>query len=130
MPKTAATCLYLYSALAGIVSDLHTYTDLGAIVHDNQGHDLSYLTFVNGALAANILIDTSQVATDTIDYVASDQSGLTSTSILRAGSRLSRSRIRPAGGRYAIIGRHEWQRVNRTPGLRSTLAVGATARAV
>ena len=27
-----------------------------------------------------IVIDTSQVATDTIDYVATDQSGLTSTS--------------------------------------------------
>jgi hypothetical protein len=43
MPKTAATCLYLYSALAGIVSDLDTYTDLDAIIHDNQGHDLPFL---------------------------------------------------------------------------------------
>ena len=43
MPKTAATCLYLYSALAGIASDLDTYTDLGAIIHDNQGHDLPFL---------------------------------------------------------------------------------------
>jgi hypothetical protein len=42
-PKTGATCLYLYSALAGIVSDLDTYTDLGAIIHDNQGHDLPFL---------------------------------------------------------------------------------------
>jgi hypothetical protein len=42
-PKTAATCLYLYSALAGIVSNLDTYTDLGAIIHDNQGHDLPFL---------------------------------------------------------------------------------------
>jgi len=25
-----------------------TYTDLGAIVHDNQGNDLSYRTFING----------------------------------------------------------------------------------
>jgi hypothetical protein len=40
-----------------------TYTDLGAIVHDNQGHDLGYKTFLNGALVSNIVIDTSQVAT-------------------------------------------------------------------
>jgi hypothetical protein len=52
-----------------------TYTDLGAIVHDNQGHDLSYRTFINGVLSGNILIDTSQVATDTIDYVATDTWG-------------------------------------------------------
>ena len=57
-----------------------TYTDLGAIVHDNQGHDLSYQTFVNGILSGNIMIDTSQVATDTIDYVATDTSGNTATS--------------------------------------------------
>jgi hypothetical protein len=54
--------------------------DLGAIVHDNQGNDLSYRTFINGALSGNILIDTSQVATDTIDYVATDTWGNTATS--------------------------------------------------
>jgi hypothetical protein len=53
----------------------HTYTDLGAIVHDNQGHDLTYKTFLNGALVSNIVIDTTQVATDTIDYVATDTLG-------------------------------------------------------
>lgn len=42
------------------------------IVHDNQGHDLSYRTFINGILSGNILIDTTQIATDTIDYVATD----------------------------------------------------------
>jgi hypothetical protein len=47
--------LWLSRRLAG------TYTDLGAIVHDDQGHDLSYRK------SGNILIDTSQVATDTID---------------------------------------------------------------
>jgi hypothetical protein len=57
-----------------------TYTDLGVIVHDNQGNDLSYRTFINGVLTGNILIDTSQVATDTIDYVANDTWGNTSTS--------------------------------------------------
>jgi hypothetical protein len=59
------------------VGDTYTYTDLGAIVHDNQGHDLSYRTFINGVL---ILVDTSQVATDTIDYVATDTWGNTATS--------------------------------------------------
>jgi phage tail protein X len=52
----------------------------GAIVTDNQGHDLSYRTFINGVLSGNILIDTSQVATDTIDYVATDTWGNTATS--------------------------------------------------
>jgi len=54
--------------------------DLGAIVHDNQGHDLSYRTFINGVLSGNILIDRTQVATDTIDYVATDTWGNTATS--------------------------------------------------
>jgi hypothetical protein len=49
-------------------------------VHDNQGHDLSYRTFFNGALVSNIVIDTSTVATDTIDYVATDTWGNTATS--------------------------------------------------
>jgi Domain of unknown function (DUF5011) len=57
-----------------------TYTDLGAIVRDDQGHDLSYRTFINGVLSGNILIDTSQAATDTIDYVATDTWGNMSTS--------------------------------------------------
>jgi hypothetical protein len=50
-------------------------------VHDNQGNDLSYRTFINGVLTGNILIDTSQVATDTIDYVATDTWGNTATSV-------------------------------------------------
>jgi hypothetical protein len=48
-------------------------------VTDNQGHDLGYKTFLNGALVSNILIDTTQVATDTIDYVATDTWGNTAT---------------------------------------------------
>jgi hypothetical protein len=38
--------------------------------------DLGYQTFLNGTLTSNITIDTSQVATDTINYVATDSSGL------------------------------------------------------
>ena len=80
MPKTAATCLYLHSALAGIVSDLDTYTDLDAIATDSEGHSLSYKTFLDGALVSNIVLDTTQMATDTIDYVATDTWGNTATS--------------------------------------------------
>ena len=66
--------------IAAIINVGDTYTDLGAIGHDNQGHDLSYRTFINDVLSGNILIDTSQVATDTIDYVATDTWGNTATS--------------------------------------------------
>ena len=66
--------------IAAIINVGDTYTDLGAIVTDNQGHDLSYRTFINGVLAGNILIDTSQVAADTIEYVATDTWGNTATS--------------------------------------------------
>ena len=60
-------------------------------MHDNQGHDLSYRIFINGALSGNIPIDTSQVATDTIDYVATDTWGTTSTRtvIIEAASLMS-----------------------------------------
>jgi len=68
-----------------------TYTDLGVIVHDNQGNDLSYRTFINGVLTGNILIDTSQVATDTIDYVATDTWGNTSTSTRTVTTQAARS---------------------------------------
>jgi hypothetical protein len=54
--------------------------DRGAIATDNQGHTLGYKTFLNGALVSNIVIDTTQAATDTIDYVATDTWGNTSTS--------------------------------------------------
>jgi hypothetical protein len=62
-----------------------SYADLGATVTDTgpgQAGDanLGYETFLNGTLVSNIVIDTSQVATDTIDYVATDEDGLTSTS--------------------------------------------------
>jgi hypothetical protein len=68
-----------------------TYTDLGATVTDSLGHDLSYRTFINGALSGNILIDTSQEATDTIDYVATDTWGNTSTSTRTVNIEADRS---------------------------------------
>jgi hypothetical protein len=42
--------------------------------------NLCIKTFLNGQLVSNIVLATSTEATDTIDYVATDQSGLTSTS--------------------------------------------------
>jgi hypothetical protein len=62
-----------------------TYTDLGATVTDSgpgQAGDtnLGYQTFLDGTLVSNIVIDTSEVATDAIDYVATDDTGLTATS--------------------------------------------------
>ncbi|HTV27707.1 MAG TPA: hypothetical protein VMF32_07980 [Xanthobacteraceae bacterium] len=61
-----------------------TYDDLGASISDTgtgQAGDtnLGYQTFLNGTLVSNIVIDTSVAATDTIDYVVTDQDGLTST---------------------------------------------------
>jgi hypothetical protein len=57
------------------------YSDLGATITGPQADlNLGIKTFLNGALVSNIVIDTSQVATDTIDYVVTDPSGLTSTS--------------------------------------------------
>jgi hypothetical protein len=75
-------------------------TDLGAIVTDNQGHDLGYKTFLNGTLASNSLIDTTQAATDTIDYVATDTWGNTATStrtvIIEASPAIPRTKRRTA----------------------------------
>jgi hypothetical protein len=58
-----------------------TYNDLGATITGPQADlNLGITTFLNGTLTSNIVIDTSQAATDTIDYVATAQNGLTSTS--------------------------------------------------
>jgi hypothetical protein len=62
-----------------------TYADLGASVSDTgQGQagdtNLGLKYFLNGALVSNIVLDTSAVATDTIDYVATDSAGNTATS--------------------------------------------------
>jgi Domain of unknown function (DUF5011) len=58
-----------------------TYADLGAIITGPQADlNLDIKTFLNGALTNNIAIDTSAAATDTIDYVVTDQNGLSATS--------------------------------------------------
>ena len=57
-----------------------TYTDLGATITGPQVDlNLGITTYVNGAPMNPVQLDTSAVATDTIDYVATDQNGLTST---------------------------------------------------
>jgi len=62
-----------------------SYADLRATVSDTgpgQAGDtnLGLTTFLNGTLVSNIVIDTSEVATDTIDSIATDTDGLTATS--------------------------------------------------
>jgi hypothetical protein len=58
-----------------------TYTDLGAtITGPHADLNLGIKTFVNRLFVSNIQLDTSAAATDTIDYVVTDQNGLTSTS--------------------------------------------------
>ena len=58
-----------------------TYNDLGAtIAGPQQDLNLGITTYVNGVETDPVQIDTSAAATDTIDYVATDQIGLTSTS--------------------------------------------------
>ena len=57
-----------------------SYADLGATVTDNVDHNLGIKTYLNGTFVSDIILDTSSEATDTIDYVATDQSGNTATS--------------------------------------------------
>ena len=58
-----------------------SYSDLGATITGPQADlNLGITTFVNGTAMSPVQIDTTQAATDTIDYVVTDQSGLTSTS--------------------------------------------------
>jgi hypothetical protein len=58
-----------------------TYNDLGATITGPQADlNLGLTTYLNGTLTDPLIIDTSQPATDTIDYVATDGAGNTSTS--------------------------------------------------
>lgn len=58
-----------------------TYSDLGATITGPQADlNLGIHTYVNGAPLSPGQIDTSQAATDTVDYIVTDQNGLTSTS--------------------------------------------------
>jgi hypothetical protein len=58
-----------------------TYQDLGAIITAPEADkNLAIKTFLNGALVSDIVLDTSAVATDTVQYVATDPNGLPATS--------------------------------------------------
>jgi hypothetical protein len=58
-----------------------SYNDLGATITGPQADlNLGIKTYLNGTLVSDIVIDTSATATDTVDYVATDQNGLTATS--------------------------------------------------
>jgi hypothetical protein len=58
-----------------------TYQDLGATITGPKADlNLGLKYFLNGQLVSDIVIDTTQVATDTIQYVATDPTGFTSTS--------------------------------------------------
>ncbi|HTV26814.1 MAG TPA: tail fiber domain-containing protein [Xanthobacteraceae bacterium] len=57
------------------------YSDLGATITGPQADlNLGITTYLNGVSENPLEVDTSQPATDTIDYVATDQTGLTATS--------------------------------------------------
>jgi hypothetical protein len=57
-----------------------TYTDLGAtITGPTADLNLGITTYVNGSPMNPVQLDPTQAATDTIDYVVTDQSGLTSS---------------------------------------------------
>ncbi|MDR3570896.1 MAG: tail fiber domain-containing protein, partial [Candidatus Pacebacteria bacterium] len=58
-----------------------TYNDLGATITGPVGDlNLDIHTFVNGVATEPVAIDTTQAATDTIEYVVTDQNGSTATS--------------------------------------------------
>ena len=60
-----------------------TYNDLGATITGPTETDknLGIKTYLNGTLVSDIVLDTSTTTTNTMDYVATDANGLTSTSI-------------------------------------------------
>jgi hypothetical protein len=58
-----------------------TYNDLGATITGPQADlNLGITTYLNGVPMSPIQLDTSEPATDTIQYVATDSTGLTATS--------------------------------------------------
>jgi hypothetical protein len=80
-PQTTPPVIQINGANPSTIHVGDTYTDLGTtITGPQQDLNLGITTFLNGTLTNSIIIDTTQAATDTIQYVATDQSGLTSTS--------------------------------------------------
>jgi hypothetical protein len=79
-PPTIPPVITIAGANPAHINVGDTYSDLGATAKDTAGHDLGVKTFQNGTLVSDIVLDTSTSTTDTINYVATDQNGLTSTS--------------------------------------------------
>jgi hypothetical protein len=83
------------------VSVGETYNDLGAnIVAPGADINLGLKYFLNGALVSNIVIDTSEAATDTIQYVATDPTGLTATSTRTVTPAARKMQRAPPGPRW------------------------------
>ncbi len=60
---------------------MYTKEDLGATITGPKADlNLGIKTYLNGTLTSNIVIDTTEAATDTIQYVATDTAGLAATS--------------------------------------------------
>jgi hypothetical protein len=73
--------IQINGANPAIIQMGQTYSDLGAIIAGpQQDRNLGIQIFLNGTPMSAVHIDTTDAATDTIAYVATNQSGLTSTS--------------------------------------------------
>jgi hypothetical protein len=78
---TTAPTIVINCDTPAIIHVGDSYADLGATITGPQADlNLGIKTFLNGKFVSNIVIDTSSMATDTIDYVATDSAGLTATS--------------------------------------------------
>ncbi len=106
-PATVPPIITINGDNPSIIHVGDSYADLGATISDTGpgqagNTNLGLKTFLNGTLVSNIVLDTSQVATDTIDYVATDQNGLTSTStrtvIIEPSAHTSFLEMFPLGG--------------------------------
>jgi hypothetical protein len=79
--RSSAPVIQINDDNPAIIQVGDTYSDLGATITAPLADlNLGIKTFLNGQLTSNIVIDTSAAATDTIDYVATDQIGLAATS--------------------------------------------------
>jgi hypothetical protein len=78
---TTPPAITLNGANPAIIHVGDSYADLGATIIAPQADlNLGIKMFLNGMLTSNIVVDTSAVATDTIDYVVTDSNGITATS--------------------------------------------------
>ena len=80
-PPDSPPVIEINGETPAIVQVGETYNDLGATITGPQADlNLGITTYVNGVEMTPVQIDTTQAATDTIDYVATDTWGNTSTS--------------------------------------------------